>query len=240
MANPETEDRLDLKTALDSVTTRPQSPALSETELEKLQRQGWEKWLRLSPQIGARYQDCKLGNFVLSKDDAVRKKQEAVITALEGFAKNMISNVSWGMGIILYGPAGTGKDHLLSAMMRAACRVNLDVAWRNGMDLYADRRDAISQQVTERELITSLIVPHVLAISDPVPPWGSLTEGQAEFLFRVVDARYRRRLPVWVSANFAAGNEAEGRVGIQVIDRLRDGSLALHCNWPSYRKNLDQ
>lgn len=196
------------------------------------------KWLLLREKLGERYADCRLSNFELHDgDNKIYKRQEKVVNDLWAYAANMKNYVSWGAGIVLYGPPGTGKDHLLVAMMRKACWHNFDVVWGNGMDLYAARRDAISRDTPERELIRKYTTPDVLAISDPVPPWGNLTEGQAEFLFRIVDARYRRRKPIWISANFAEGKEAESRVGTQVIDRLRDGSLALHCNWPSYRKS---
>lgn len=224
-----------LKSALDSVTTRTQKPAALSDE-EKSQREGFLKWQSLVGRIGERYAECKLRTFVFSEDASVRSKQSKVIESLREYGTDMPESIARGQGLVLYGPAGTGKDHLLSAMMAKACWHNLAVEWRNGMDLYADRRDAISRETPERDLIRDLTVPDVLAISDPIPPWGTLTEGQAEFLFRVVDARYRRRKPIWVTANFAEGKEAESRIGSQVVDRLRDGALALHCNWPSYRR----
>lgn len=228
-------DDLGLKSALDSVTTRPQKVAGPSEELS--QREGWEKWIRLSARLGERYADCRISTFVFHEDPRARAVQEKVIESLKAYSEQIEELVDSGRGIVLFGPAGTGKDHLLSAMMRKACWHNLSVEWRNGMDLFADRRDAISKDTPERDLIRDLTVPDVLAISDPVPPWGNLTEGQAEFLFRVVDARYRRRKPIWVSANFNEGKEAESRVGAQVIDRLRDGALALYCNWPSFRRS---
>lgn len=198
--------------------------------------EGYQKWVTLSQKLGKRYSECKLSGFLFSDDEAIGLRQESVLRALEKYDEDMLSQVASGRGVVLFGPAGTGKDHCMAALMRRACWHNLNVEWRNGMDLYSARRDAISSDLPERDLIYSLVVPDVLAISDPIPPWGNLTEGQAEFLFRIVDARYRQRKAIWVTANFAEGKEAESRIGKQVVDRLRDGSLALFFDWPSYRK----
>lgn len=55
-------------------------------------------------------------------------------------------------------------------------------------------------------------------------------------LFDLVDARYSRRKPAWVTLNCASRTEAEERIGVQVVDRLAHDALVVTCNWPSYRK----
>lgn len=230
-------DDLGLKSALDKVTTQAQRTSKEPSDpVEKARKEGWEKWVRLRERLGKRYAECKLSTFQLYEDPKGRERQARVIDSLRAYGENMPEHIGNGKGIVLFGPAGTGKDHLLAAMMARACWLNFDVAWRNGMDLYAERRDAISAERLERDLIQDLTIPDVLSISDPLPPSGNLTEGQIEFLFRVVDARYRQCRPTWVTANFARGDEAESRIGKQIVDRLRDGALALHCNWDSFRK----
>ncbi len=76
----------------------------------------------------------------------------------------------------------------------------------------------------------------MLVLDDVLPPNGVLTEYQASTLHRLIDARYRRCRPTWVTMNAADGAEAERGMGPQVVDRLRHGALALFCSWPSYRK----
>lgn len=213
-----------------SGTTQPRpDPANSDES-----RKRWTAWCELRKRLGTRYAECTLVDFRCDGERAADMRR--VVESLTAYADDMPARVAAGQGVVLFGPAGTGKDHLMAALMRAACRHGLSVEWRNGMDLFAERRDAIAKQTPERELIVAMGRPDVLAVSDPVPPSGPLTEGQMEFLFRILDRRYRERRPVWVTANFETGKDAETKIGAQLVDRLRDGALALDCNWPSYRR----
>ncbi len=136
---------------------------------------------------------------------------------------------------MLFGPKGTGKDHLLVALCRAAIVAGKYVLWQNGMDLFGDIRDRMDTADSERALINRLVAPDVLYLSDPVPPLGNLTEFQSSMMFRILDGRYSRRKPTWCSVNASKGAELESRMGPQNVDRLRDGALSIHCDWPSYR-----
>ena len=181
---------------------------------------------------GSRYQSCTLGGFDVEGSEA---KADAV-ARLREYGKNFTTMTSEGIGIILYGPKGTGKDHLMVAMVRGAIGLGYRVIWRNCVDLYAEFRDGIRDDTKELRLIHQLAYPDILYLSDPLPPIGALTEFQASKLFSILDYRYSRHKPTWVTVNVASGVEFDQRLGAQNADRLKDGALAIHCNWPSYRK----
>lgn len=195
------------------------------------------RWAALTRQIGKRYAKCRVSNFQLSEDPAVAARQQGVIDALRAYGNEIEQNIKAGRGIVLDGQPGTGKDHLLVGLMYAAVGAGFAVAWRNGMDLFGQLRDAITNGTEERRILSELVKPDVLVLSDPVPPWGDLTQYQGSFLFRLVDARYRNLRPTWVTTNSPGGDDAKQRMGPQVVDRLRDGALCLGCSWPSYRVN---
>jgi DNA replication protein DnaC len=188
----------------------------------------WPAWLN---QSSVRSEDCWLKNFDQSHDH-----QAAAVSQLADYCREAARRVGAGEGLLLFGPKGTGKDHLIVAVARAAIRVGKSVRWQNGMDLFGDIRDAIDKGDAEREIVRRLVAPDVLYLSDPLPPVGNLTEFQGSMLFRILDGRYSRRKPTWCSVNVASGNELDGRMGAQNGDRLRDGALAIFCDWPSYRK----
>ena len=189
------------------------------------------EWSRLTKAIGERYSGCRLDNFEVTTD-----AQKSVVGSLMRFSEELEGNIKSGRGIVLYGPPGVGKDHLLVGMSHETVKIGLTVKWCNGMDLFAERRDYIQRQLAEKDLLREYERPDVLVISDPVPPWGELREGQSEFLFRLIDWRYRRLKPIFVSANFANSDDAKSRIGSQVLDRLKHGSLCCHCKWESYRQ----
>lgn len=193
---------------------------------------------------GERYADCTLDSFDVASD-----AQQRVVGQLRDFIDDLRANILDGRGLILYGPRGTGKDHLLFAAMRRAVELGLTpmpldcdteprdtLAWRNGVDLIGDFRAQIGER-GESDFYAAMAAHRVLAISDPLPPSGSLTEFQAAGMFRVIDARYSRRRPTWLTINVASRRELDDRLGAQTADRLIDGSLTLHCSWDSYRQS---
>lgn len=181
----------------------------------------------LARQMGQRYARCTLSNFVASQ-----KPQEAAVATLR---HHIWSPVVPG-SIVLYGPSGAGKDHLLAgAAMSIVDRCSVE--WINGSDLFAALRGVFGHgQDAENRLLRRFTAPDVLVISDPVPPSGDVRGWAIEFLYRIIDHRYRDFRPTWVSLNVKSFDDAVSLLSAPIVDRLRDGALVIHCDWPSYRR----
>lgn len=190
-----------------------------------------EAWKQLIAVRGRRYERCTLENF-----QAEVQGQRQVLQDLRNYAKRMRENVADGQGILLFGPSGTGKDHLQTAMMRAAITTGLSVEWRSGPALWSELRDRIGSDRSENDLLRPLMRADVLAISDPSAQAAPLTEYQAATLYRIVDERYNRQRPIWLTANVASRRELEELLSVPIVDRLIDSAIVLGCDWPSYRK----
>lgn len=175
---------------------------------------------------GSRYEDCTLGNFVCREP-----QQRKVVTALREYVA-----ADSPEGVILFGPVGTGKDHLAFAVCREAVRAGKSVAWINGQKWFGLIRDAMDTDKSEAAIIADLSRPELLCLSDPLPPVGALTQFQATMLYRLVDARYARGVPTICTINVANDAEADERMGAATWDRLTHGAWKLHCAWPTYRK----
>lgn len=182
--------------------------------------------------IGPRYSRCDFDSF-----ECRLPEQQAAKSAVTGFMANWPDNRAAGRGLLLYGPVGTGKDHLVIAALKVAVRdYGATPAWIDGQSFFATIRDRITAEVSEGAAIKPYTAADVLVISDPLPDAGKPTEFQRSLLWRIVDRRYRDLRPTFVTLNVANSREAEDRMGVQLVDRLRDGAVCVACRWASNRR----
>lgn len=231
MTSTQTAEPANLGQVLGSVSARPRP------ETPVSESAGYANWQRIVGLAGERYRDCRISGFIVS-DGEDFAAQRNVLQRIREFSEGISDHVRNGCGLLLYGPPGTGKDHLMFACMKLACKAGASVEWRNGLDWFGQLRDNIDRGVEEAQVVRDLVGCDVLAISDPLPPHGDLSSYQGQMLLRVIDRRYRKLKSTWVTMNVADRAEAEDRMGAALVDRLRDNALALHCNWPSFRRSM--
>lgn len=190
---------------------------------------------RLWRDRGKRYSACGFDNY-----EILHSHQREVVEKLQTYGRASRSEIASGTGVLLFGPRGTGKDHLLMALAAKCARWSgRAVRWVNGNELFEDfKRVAMGEpsQIDQGDRSSSLVNCDVLWISDPLPPSGALSEFQQSALFRLIDKRYSDLKPVWVTLNVENAIEAETRMGGQVVDRLRHGAVTCRCHWPSFRE----
>lgn len=212
---------------------RTQKPKADE-HWKRTERQS--NWKRLLQSIGDRYANATLENFDVYDDDG---RQADAIASLREYRDTLAERVEDGEGIILFGPEGTGKDHLLCGLLRHAIAADLSVSYIRGIPLLQRIKDSLMDsrgELSTDQLVREYVKPDVLAISDPVPPFGELGTWEIRLLFQIVDDRYRKCRPTWLTVNVSSGPEAEERISAQVTGRLRHNALTVHCDWPSYRQ----
>lgn len=199
-------------------------------EQARVQRQA--AWNDLLRRVGARYRGCTLENY-----QADTGPQQLALENARAYVARIDENVKQGRGALMFGPPGTGKDHLAVAIMRAAVDCGAKVEWTDGSDFYGSVRDNIDGDKTEAAFLKRFTSPDMLVISDPLPPVGAVNSGfQLSMLFRIIDRRYRDLKATVMTLNVATRKEAEDRLSPNIVDRLAHGAMAIHCNWPSYRR----
>jgi DNA replication protein DnaC len=184
-------------------------------------------------QLGKRYapERVRLADF-----EIYHPAQESAIRSLLTYESSIEERIREGSGLVLYGAVGTGKDRLLAYLIYSAAVCGIRCHYAHGQDLFGAFRDRMDAGQKEEELIDRMHRPAVLAISDPAPPAGELSAWRLELLYRIVDRRYRDLRPTWVTINAESPNDAEGRLGSQVWDRIQEGAAVIPCLWPSYRE----
>lgn len=201
--------------------------------------------LRLMKKLGPRYGTCSFDNYEVYEETApvsklnekIRKSQREVFNEIMKLARDLCTHSLCGGGLVLHGRPGTGKDHLMAALMYVAVlQHGWNVHWVNGLELYQEARAVVMGDGSEARFMAGLTNPQILAISDPLPPKDGTTPYQAEVVQRIVDHRYRYLRPTWCTLNVRTGEEADERLGAAIIDRLRHGSLCLQCDWETSRK----
>lgn len=184
---------------------------------------------------GARYAACTLDNYRCENAD-----QRAIVARLRDLQAAEFRWCRDGGGLLLYGPQGTGKDHLQFAMLRhAVIECGLSVVWRDGLKLQDEVRRAIGAG-KEPELRAEMNRPHILAISDPLPPEGKDAKGLNDWnlgwLRDVIDRRYGDLKSTWITFNGTDPKELGIVLTPPLAARLIDGAHTLHCRWGSNRK----
>lgn len=194
-----------------------------------------KRWNRIVAERGKRYAVCQLSDFEIGSD-AHRGDRQKAIEQIAAFCES-IETGNASRNLILAGPSGSGKDHLMFYALRfAVMRGGVNASWVDGQRLFSELRDGITDSRTEREILADYLRADVLAISDPVPPNGSLGEHQRNVFYRLIDERYSHYRPIWMTVNAASPKELDQRMGVQLVDRLLHDAVAVNCYWPSYRR----
>ena len=140
-------------------------------------------------------------------------------------------------GLLLIGPTGTGKDHLMMSVLRALIhKWGVECRWNDGQQFFSDVRNAYAENEGESSLLNELSRCRLLAISDPLPAVGRLTDHQMNVFGIVMDRRSRSMLPTIATVNVANRAELYDRLGDRNADRLCEDAVVVPCNWSSYRQ----
>jgi DNA replication protein DnaC len=209
--------------------------AREEREADMLRREMSGHLDRLRKDCGERLDP--FNRATLKRFEQYDDTMPATLDLLTEFVRNIERHVVDGDGLFFIGPPGTGKDHLAVAVAReAVISLNVSARWLDASTFRSRLRDAIKSSGEEKQLLKPYISAGVLILSDPVAPGSTLTDYQADALFRLIDGRYRECRPTYVTSNFASEAEAVELLGSQIVDRLSHGGLRLRCQWESYRR----
>ena len=146
--------------------------------------------------------------------------------------------VAAGESVIVCGPVGTGKSHILQAIGHSACRMGYKVLYTKANRMFAHLGGGRADGTWESRF-RSYLHPHLLIVDDFC--MRELTPQQAEDLFELIDERHRKA-SMMIASNRAPEDWyplfpnpvlAEG-----ALDRLINSSHHLVLEGRSYRPLL--
>jgi hypothetical protein len=180
---------------------------------------------KLAEVLGSRYYPEK------TRLDAYRlyhPAQRPVLERVRRIAGAIGQFVRQEQGLVLFGTTGTGKDHLLAAMLYAVVRAGISCHWIGARQLTGTEK-----MVAPR--IDAAARPKVLGFSDPIPPAGMPATWHLERFYDLLDRRDRRNRLTWVTLNAASKEAAEEALSAAVWSRMAQRAILIPCFWPDYR-----
>ena len=137
--------------------------------------------------------------------------------------------------VILMGPSGLGKTHLMLALAYKACMSGHTVWHTSCIDLIEDLTRAREQNRLKRRL-TWIRKPHIILIDEV--GYEELTKEQANLFFQVVNTRYEHGSMI-ITTNKPFGRWAEilddEAIATATLDRLLHHAYVFSLKGDSYR-----
>lgn len=135
----------------------------------------------------------------------------------------------------LHGPVGTGKSHLLAAVVNATCARLKTARILTARELVQRIRATwrSNAPTSEADVVNDLANCDLLALDEIGVGFG--TEAELLHVLDVVDRRYQLQKPMAIATNLN-GQQLREVLGDRILDRLAENTTVRVCNWPSYRR----
>jgi len=176
--------------------------------------------------------------------------QQRALLRARRFVDEFVPGAAGQRALLFCGPPGTGKTHLLAAMLRElAAGKGVRGRYEEFFLLLSDIRDGFSRGLSSREWLTPLRQVDVLAI-DEIGKGGKNREFEQGVLDEVISVRYNAGRPTLLATNYprpgttgwefrADGQAAENleqRVGPRIFSRLHEMCDLIDVTGPDQRE----
>lgn len=187
------------------------------------------EWLKHSG-IPRRFRTRTLNSWV-----PTAKPNEAVHKVVKAYAESIGQHVADGTGMVLLGPPGLGKSHLLTALVAEAIKSDYSAAYVVWPDVVSEVKAGFNLPYQEdRRDIIGLLRGRDLIALDELAIKANATEFEHSLLFDLLDYRYRHQLPTLAASN-ATREGLASAVGERIADRLSECSPLLVLTGQSQR-----
>jgi DNA replication protein DnaC len=142
-----------------------------------------QKERKIAAALPQRYRQARLSDF----------PDQIVQGVMAWFAKP-------GDGLLLCGPAGTGKTHMAAAITRSCIEIGRPITFRRAADLFQAIRDTYDQGFAEATVLSDYAKTPLLVLDDLGA--GALSDFERRYTLEVLDRRLNAMLPTIVTTNW--------------------------------------
>jgi DNA replication protein DnaC len=176
--------------------------------------------------LGGRWTDREMEKKTFANFDTSRQSRAYEMVRL--FEEIMAG------ALVLYGPFGTGKTHLLASLCNALLARRIAARFTTAPKLFAAIQAHIAGSEDYSYLISDAIHADVLAIDDVDK--AKRTDFREEVYFNIIDERVKSKRPIALSTNRLT--DLEQFVGGACVSRLSIGQIAVEMTGKDYRLEL--
>ena len=175
--------------------------------------------------LSPRFKDKTFDNYNTELDS----QKKAVETA-----KWFLDNMDNSTGLILIGNPGTGKNHLVTALINEAIKNhNKTALFTETLKIIRAIKESWRKDgEAESQVIKSFVIPDILAIDEIGVQFGSETERM--YLTEIINDRYNNKRPTILMGNVKVSDLGE-IIGERPLDRFREGGKVIKLDGESYR-----
>lgn len=168
--------------------------------------------------------------YVFDADD--HTGDQRIVRACRNYVADFADNLHRGMGLLLYGPVGTGKTFLAGCIANAL----IDAGYRVRMTNFAAISDELWNAEDKAEYINHLCKYDLLVLDD----LGTerKTDYMDEMVYKVVNARYTAGMPMVVTTNLSTAElgQQQDIAKQRIYDRLIERCLPIQVAGKSRRR----
>jgi DNA replication protein DnaC len=177
----------------------------------------------------------------LSRLPSVKYIDDFKVEEVEGITRKKLTELSSlafierKENVVLMGPSGLGKSHILSAIVYKACSEGYTAYFMSAQEILEELVKAKQQNRLKRKL-TSFCKPHLLAIDEI--GYESLSKEESTLFFNLVAARYEKAsIILTTNKTFGQWGELMGdnAIATATLDRLLHHAEVIIMKGESYR-----